>query len=123
MQEQRALLTEGIAKFGDAPKLHMMLAQLEEAAGAADAARRALQAGLKASPKSVPLWVMLARLEERQGNVPTARAILEQVCPPLPPRLASAAGPRMAGCAGAVGLRSTLPGSASEDQKCIPSSL
>eukprot|EP00892_Ulva_mutabilis_P011693 jgi/Ulvmu1/8897/UM049_0079.1 len=77
-KEQRELLEEGIEKFGDAPKLHMMLGQLEEAAGAPDAARRALQAGLKASPKSVPLWTMLARLEERQGNVPTARAILEQ---------------------------------------------
>lgn len=88
MQEQRELLEEGIEKFGDAPKLHMMLGQLEEAAGAPDAARRALQAGLKASPKSVPLWTMLARLEERQGNVPTARAILEQVRPPTLPPLA-----------------------------------
>ena len=78
MQEQRSVLQEGIDRFGDAPKLHMMLAQLEERAGALPAARRALQRGLKHSPQCVPLWIMLARLEERQGSVTSARAMLEQ---------------------------------------------
>ena len=72
------MLQEGIARFGDAPKLHMMLAQLCERTDSLAAARRALQQGLKHSPKCVPLWIMLARLEERQGSVPTARAMLEQ---------------------------------------------
>jgi pre-mRNA-processing factor 6 len=86
VQEERELLEQGVAKFGDAPKLHMMLAQLEERQGDVAAARRALQAGLKSSARSVPLWLMLACLEERQGNVPSARAMLEQVRPDAPCR-------------------------------------
>jgi pre-mRNA-processing factor 6 len=78
MQEQREVLQEGIVRFGDAPKLHMMLAQLEERSGDLPAARRTLQRGLKHSPRCVPLWIMLARLEERQGSVTSARAMLEQ---------------------------------------------
>ena len=78
VQEEAEVLHAGIARFGDAPKLHMMLAQLQERQADTAAARRTLQAGLKHSPKCVPLWLMLARLEERQGSVPTARAILEQ---------------------------------------------
>ena len=79
MQEEKKLLEEGVEKFGDAPKLHMMLAQFSSSRGDAQAARRALQAGLKHSPRRVPLWLMLARLEEKEGNVPSARALLEQV--------------------------------------------
>jgi pre-mRNA-processing factor 6 len=72
------VLQEGIERFPDAPKLHMMLGQLEERDKNAAAARKALQMGLKRNPKCVPMWIMLARLEEKQGSVPAARAILEQ---------------------------------------------
>jgi Tfp pilus assembly protein PilF len=78
MQEQRQVLQEGMTRFSDAPKLHMMLAQLEEKSGDIPAARKALQKGLKHSPKCVPMWTMLARLEEKHASVPAARAMLEQ---------------------------------------------
>ena len=58
VQEEKKLLEEGVEKFGDAPKLHMMLAQFHGSRGDVPAARRALQAGLKASPRSVPLWLL-----------------------------------------------------------------
>lgn len=78
MQEERQVLRDGIERFPDAAKLHMMLGQLEERLGNPAAARKALQAGLSHNPKAIPMWIMLARLEERQGSVPAARAILDQ---------------------------------------------
>jgi pre-mRNA-processing factor 6 len=79
MQGEKKLLEEGVEKFGDAPKLHMMLAQWHSTRGDMPASKRALQAGLRHCPRSVPLWLMLARLEEKLENVPGARALLEQV--------------------------------------------
>jgi pre-mRNA-processing factor 6 len=78
VQEEREVLQEGIQRFPDAPKLHMMLGQLEERDNSPSAARKALQTGLKHNSKCVPMWIMLAQLEEKQGSVPAARAILEQ---------------------------------------------
>ena len=72
------MLESGIARFPDAAKLYMMLAQLDDGAGNVAAARRTLQKGLKHDSSSVPLWIMLAHLEEAHGSVPAARAALEQ---------------------------------------------
>ena len=77
--QERRLLQEGIEKFPYFDKLYLMLGQLEERAGSADAARGAYQAGLKRCMGSVPLWRSVARLEEAAGAVGKARALLEQV--------------------------------------------
>jgi pre-mRNA-processing factor 6 len=81
---ERELLREGMRRFPDAWKLHLMLGQLEERAaaaaegGAPDAARAAYAAGVRRCPACAPLWVAAARLEERAGAPGRARALLEQ---------------------------------------------
>lgn len=73
------MLQEGIKKFPGFHKLYLMLGQLEERQGRAEAARAAYLDGLKRCMDSVPLWRSIARLEEAGGSVAKARALLEQV--------------------------------------------
>ena len=70
---------EGIAKFPYFHKFYLMLGQLNERQGRADAARAAYQDGLKRCMTSAPLWRSLSRLEESAGMVGKARNVLEQV--------------------------------------------
>lgn len=83
--QELKLLNEGISKFPYFHKFYLMLGQLEERRGSADAARQAYQAGLKRCMGSAPLWRSLSRLEERAGMIGKARNVLEQVrcMPPL----------------------------------------
>ena len=77
--QELQLLNEGISKFPYFHKFYLMLGQLEERRGNADAARQAYQAGLKRCMGSTPLWRSLSRLEERAGMIGKARNVLEQV--------------------------------------------
>ena len=78
IDEQRRVLHDGIERFPQAWKLHIMLGQLEEQAGAIEEARKAYSNGVKRCPGSIPLWVSYARMEENQGSIGKARALLEQ---------------------------------------------
>ena len=78
--QELKLLNEGISKFPYFHKFYLMLGQLEERRGNADAARQAYQAGLKRCMGSAALWRSLSRLEERAGMIGKARNVLEQVC-------------------------------------------
>ena len=78
VKSQREMLVEGIKHYPKAWKLHIMLGQMELAAGNVDAARSAYAAGVRECPSNLPLWVEYARLEEDQGYVAKARAILEK---------------------------------------------
>ena len=87
--QELKLLNEGISKFPYFHKFYLMLGQLEERRGNADAARQAYQAGLKRCMGSAALWRSLSRLEERAGMIGKARNVLEQVRS-MPPSLMSA---------------------------------
>ena len=76
--QELKLLNEGISKFPYFHKFYLMLGQLEERRGNADAARQAYQSGLKRCMGSAPLWRSLSRLEERAGAIGKARNVLEQ---------------------------------------------
>jgi len=78
VEAERRLLLEGVERFPDAWKLHLMLGQLEERVGRVDAARGAYVSGIRLCADCVPLWTASARLEERNGAVGKARALLEQ---------------------------------------------
>jgi pre-mRNA-processing factor 6 len=75
---ERELLKQGLQRFPDVWKLHLMLGQLEERQNHPDAARVAYANGLRRCSDCVPLWATAARLEERQGALGRARAMLEQ---------------------------------------------
>ena len=83
--QELKLLNEGISKFPYFHKFYLMLGQLEERRGSADAARQAYQAGLKRCMGSAPLWRSLSRLEEQAGMIGKARNVLEQVRCMQPP--------------------------------------
>lgn len=75
---QRALLNEGLRRFPEFAKLHLMLGQLEEQSGSPDGARNAYKAGCTRCMGSAALWRSRARLEENAGQLGRARALLEQ---------------------------------------------
>jgi tetratricopeptide (TPR) repeat protein len=60
------------------PEIYLEMAQMEQAQSRADAARRALEDGLKVVPGSVPLTLALANLELRTGRLERGIAILRQ---------------------------------------------
>lgn len=73
-----------LTKFQTFAKLHMIKGQILTLAKDLPAARAAYAAGVKACPKSTPLWVLSSRLEEQDGRVIKARSILEKArmqCP------------------------------------------
>ena len=76
--EERRLLAEGLEKFPSSWKMWLMLGQLEEARGDADAARTAYTKGCRRCHDAIPLWTAAATLEQRSGFPAKARAILEQ---------------------------------------------
>jgi hypothetical protein len=68
LQEERSLLEEGLRRFPAFPKLWLMLGQLEERLGRADAARAAYMGGLKRCLDAVPLWRSAARWAGQGGS-------------------------------------------------------
>lgn len=85
--EELRLLRDGIQKFSDADKLHMMLGQLHEEQNHVEEARTAYRldrcsdlthsTGLLKCPFSVPLWLLYVRLEKKHNSVTKARSLLE----------------------------------------------
>jgi pre-mRNA-processing factor 6 len=75
---ERSLLLQGLERFPQYWKLHLMLGQLEDRLGNTDAARAAYALGIRQRPDCVALWTEAARLEEKNGAVGKARALLEQ---------------------------------------------
>jgi pre-mRNA-processing factor 6 len=94
LETERSLLVQGIGRFPDAWKLHIMLGQLEERLKRWDEARRVYQGGIRKCGDCVPLWIAAAKLEETigreaqrggvgvggggEGGLRKARALLEQ---------------------------------------------
>lgn len=75
------LVTDGLARYPRAAKLHMMKGQIYEhdySPPKLPQAREAYTAGTRACPSSVPLWLLAARLEERTGLVVKARSVLDR---------------------------------------------
>jgi pre-mRNA-processing factor 6 len=72
-------LDTAIAKFPHFAKFYMMRGQmLQDNKSDRSGAREAYAKGVKACPKSVPLWILSARLEEEAGVTIKARALLER---------------------------------------------
>ena len=71
-------LDEAIVKFSNFDKLYMMKGQIFEDRDNIPGAREAYSKGVKACPKSIPLWVLSSRLEEKAGITIKARALLEK---------------------------------------------
>ena len=78
VEAERKLLNEGLERFPNAWKMHLMRGQMEERIGAIEAARAVYATGLRQCPHCVPLWESAARLEERTSGMGRSRAILEQ---------------------------------------------
>jgi pre-mRNA-processing factor 6 len=72
-------LDTAISKFPQFAKFYMMRGQiLQDNMSDVSGAREAYAKGVKACPKSVPLWILSARLEENAQVVIKARALLER---------------------------------------------
>jgi len=87
-----ALVSDGLARYPKAAKLHMMKGQIYDddyTPPKTPQAREAYTAGMRACPTSVALWLLAARLEERAGAVVKARSILDRarLAVPKDPRL------------------------------------
>ncbi|KAG5462649.1 MAG: hypothetical protein BJ554DRAFT_4234, partial [Olpidium bornovanus] len=77
--EALKLLDEALVKYPNFHKLHIIRGQIHhEHHGDVASAREAYSKGLKACPKSIPLWLLSSRLEELTGMLVKARAILER---------------------------------------------
>lgn len=86
------LVSDGLARYPRAAKLHMMKGQIYEhdhSPPKLPQARESYTAGTRICPTSVPLWLLAARLEERMGLVVRARAVLDRarLAVPKDPRL------------------------------------
>lgn len=73
-------LSTAITKFPKFAKLYMIQGQIHQSQTPPDhaAARASYAAGLKACPKSIPLWILASRLEEADGKSIRARALMEK---------------------------------------------
>lgn len=78
LDEAIETLDQAIVKFPTYDKLHMMKGQINEDRSNIPAAREAYSKGVKACPKSIPLWLLSSRLEEKAGITIKARALLER---------------------------------------------
>lgn len=82
-----ALLTDGLARYPRAAKLHMLKGQVYEhdyVAPQIGSAREAYAAGTRAVPSSTALWLLYSRLEEKAGLTVKARSVLERARLALP---------------------------------------
>jgi predicted Zn-dependent protease len=71
-------LEEAIKKFPTFDKLYMIKGQTHQDRAEIPLAREAYAKGVKACPKSIPLWLLSTRLEEKAGITIKARALLEK---------------------------------------------
>ncbi|KAG8983104.1 hypothetical protein FRB94_009193 [Tulasnella sp. JGI-2019a] len=78
LEEALKTVDAGLKKFPTFPKLHMLKGQILTDAKDIPAARAAYVIGVKACPKSVPLWLLSSRLEEQDGRAIKARSLLEK---------------------------------------------
>lgn len=75
------LVSDGLARYPKAAKLHMLKGQVYEndvEPPKLKEAREAYTAGTRMCPQSAPLWTLASRLEERLGAVVKARSVLER---------------------------------------------
>ena len=76
---ERLLLEDGLVKFPTHWKLWIMLGQLEERLGHAEAAREVYGKGTRRCHNALPLWIAASDLEITRFQAPSkARALLEQ---------------------------------------------
>lgn len=77
--EEEKLLKEGVTRFPDSPKLHMMAGQFYEHSDPPDytEAKRRYRTGIQQCPKCMHLWILSSRLEEKVTGVTKARSVLE----------------------------------------------
>ena len=71
-------INAGLAKYPSFAKLHMLKGQVLTDGKDIPNARAAYAVGVKACPKSVPLWILASRLEELDNRTIKARALLEK---------------------------------------------
>lgn len=84
-EEALDLVTQALQRFPQAPKLWMMKGQiLADDLGKPQQAREAYSTGVKACPRSVPLWLLYSRLEESQGAIVRARSVLDRARQAVP---------------------------------------
>lgn len=79
-EAEEALVLEGVQRFPNSPKLHMMAGQYYETLDPPTSYARAKQMyreGVQKCPTSVPLWLLSSRLEETMSGVTKARSVLE----------------------------------------------
>lgn len=73
------LLDTALAKYPDFEKLWMVKGQIEaDDLEDLNRGRETYARGVKACPKSIPLWVLASRLEEKAGLMIRGRALLER---------------------------------------------
>lgn len=73
------LVNQALQHFPAFAKLWMMKGQIYEIdLDKPLQAREAYATGVKACPKSVPLWLLYSRLEEKLGQLPKARSVLDR---------------------------------------------
>lgn len=72
------LVTEGLERYPQNPKLWMQKGQIYESLKEPQKAGQTYFAGSKACPLSVTLWLLLARFEQSQGVVIRARSTLDK---------------------------------------------
>ena len=79
VEEELALLEEGMRRYPSCWKLYLMAGQAMEAAQPPRTAeaRSFYQRGLKAYPECAPLWLHMVRLEERERGPNKARTVVE----------------------------------------------
>ena len=63
----------------------IVIGQLEESKGNAEAAREAYKMGTRNCPTATSLWVLYSQLEDRTASLAIARSVLEKVKPTLHP--------------------------------------
>lgn len=80
-----ALVGDALLLFPASPKLHMLKGQIySDDLNEIPQARAAYSIGVKACPKSIPLWILYSRLEERAGAVVKARSVLDRARTAIP---------------------------------------
>jgi pre-mRNA-processing factor 6 len=79
-QTNQALKTldTALSKYPTFAKLYMIKGQILTDLNDISCARAAFAAGMKAAPKSVPLWILASQLEEKDGRAIKSRALLEK---------------------------------------------
>ncbi|KAI3378242.1 hypothetical protein SNEBB_006096 [Seison nebaliae] len=72
------IISDGIEKFPDFPKLYLLAAEIYESIGNKDKQKQFLVEGTRACPSCIDIWLNLADLELNEKSVIRARAIIEK---------------------------------------------